>query len=101
MNRRPFGRTGAVVGEVGLGCWQLGGDWGTVEEETAFRILETAVEMGVNFWDTANVYGGGRSETLIGRFLTSPPGQRLCRHQAGARGDLPQRLYAGGGAPGD
>ena len=73
MNRRPFGRTGAVVGEVGLGCWQLGGDWGTVEEETAFRILETAVEMGVNFWDTANVYGGGRSETLIGRFLKAHP----------------------------
>jgi len=69
MNERALGRTGAVVGEVGQGCWQLGGDWGTVEEETAFRILETAVEMGVTFWDTANVYGGGRSETLIGRFL--------------------------------
>ena len=73
MNRRPFGRTGAVAGEVGLGCWQLGGDWGTVEEETAFHILETAVEMGVNFWDTANVYGGGLSETLIGRFLKAHP----------------------------
>ncbi|MBN1138017.1 MAG: aldo/keto reductase, partial [Anaerolineae bacterium] len=75
MNNRIFGKTGAVVGEVGLGCWQLGGDWGTVEEETAFRILETAVEMGVNFWDTANVYGGGRSETLIGRFLKAHPAQ--------------------------
>jgi len=75
MNSRILGATGAVVGEVGLGCWQLGGDWGTVEEETAFRILETAVEMGVNFWDTANVYGGGRSETLIGRFLQAHAAQ--------------------------
>jgi aryl-alcohol dehydrogenase-like predicted oxidoreductase len=73
MNNRMFGTTGADVGEVGLGCWQLGGDWGTVEEETAFRILQTAVEMGVNFWDTANVYGEGRSETLIGRFLKAHP----------------------------
>ena len=75
MNNRVFGKTGAVVGEVGLGCWQLGGDWGTVEEETAFGILETAMEAGVNFWDTANVYGGGRSETLIGRFRKAHPGQ--------------------------
>ena len=73
MNHRALGATGAVVGEVGLGCWQLGGDWGTVEEETAFRILETAVEMGVDFWDTADVYGGGRSETLIGRYLKAHP----------------------------
>jgi len=75
MNERAFGKTGAVVGEVGQGCWQLGGDWGTVEEETAFRILGTAEELGVNFWDTANVYGGGRSETLIGRFLKAHPAQ--------------------------
>ena len=75
MNNRIFGKTGAVAGEVGLGCWQLGGDWGTVEEETAFRILETAVDMGVSFWDTANVYGGGRSETLIGRYLKAHPAQ--------------------------
>jgi aryl-alcohol dehydrogenase-like predicted oxidoreductase len=73
MNKRIFGTTGAVVGEVGLGCWQLGGDWGIVEEKTAFRILETAVEMGVSFWDTANVYGAGRSETLIGQFLKAHP----------------------------
>lgn len=75
MNNRVFGKTGAVIGEVGLGCWQLGGDWGTVEEETAFGILETAMDTGVNFWDTANVYGGGRSETLIGRFQKAHPGQ--------------------------
>jgi aryl-alcohol dehydrogenase-like predicted oxidoreductase len=68
VNKRAFGPTGAVVGEVGLGCWQLGGDWGTVSQETAFLILKAALENGVDFWDTANVYGAGRSETLIGQF---------------------------------
>jgi len=87
MNKRAFGTTGAVVGEVGLGCWQLGGDWGTVEEETAFRILETAVEMGVSFWDTANVYGGGRSETLIGRFRKTHPAQVFVATKLG-RGEI-------------
>ena len=68
VNKRAFGQTGAVVGEVGLGCWQLGADWGTVSKETAFLILSAAVENGVDFWDTADVYGAGRSETLIGQF---------------------------------
>ena len=55
---------------MGLGCWQLGGsDWGALDERTAFRILDAAVENGVNFFDTADVYGGGRSEELIGQFL--------------------------------
>ena len=87
MNNRVFGKTGAVIGEVGLGCWQLGGDWGTVEEETAFGILETAMEMGVNFWDTANVYGGGRSETLIGRFRKAHPSQVFVATKLG-RGEI-------------
>jgi aryl-alcohol dehydrogenase-like predicted oxidoreductase len=73
MNNRPFGKTGALVGEVGLGCWQFGGDFGPMDDETAFRILDTAVEMGVNFWDTADVYGAGRSESLIGRYLKEHP----------------------------
>lgn len=55
---------------MALGCWQLGGtDWGNVEDKTAFDILSTAVDTGVNFFDTADVYGNGRSETLIGQFL--------------------------------
>ena len=55
---------------MGLGCWQLGGtDWGNVEDKTAFDILSAAVESGTDFFDTADVYGNGRSETLIGKFL--------------------------------
>jgi aryl-alcohol dehydrogenase-like predicted oxidoreductase len=70
MKTRLFGKTGWSVGEVGLGCWQLGGgDWGDVSDEQALAILRAAVESGVNFLDTADVYGAGRSETLIGRFL--------------------------------
>lgn len=66
MQKRRLGKTGYNVSEIGLGCWQLGGDWGGMEETTAREILATAVKLGVNFWDTADVYGGGRSETLIG-----------------------------------
>jgi aryl-alcohol dehydrogenase-like predicted oxidoreductase len=70
MNARTFGKTGVRVSEMGLGCWQLGGtDWGNVEDRTALDILSAAVDAGVDFFDTADVYGNGRSETLIGRFL--------------------------------
>src|SRR5687768_4548198 len=70
MNHRPFNRTGAEVSEIGLGTWQLGGaDWGDVDEDRALETLRTAVECGVNFFDTADVYGMGRSEEIIGKFL--------------------------------
>jgi aryl-alcohol dehydrogenase-like predicted oxidoreductase len=69
MNTRQLGKDGNRIGEVGLGCWQFGGDFGDMKEETAISIMATAVENGVNFFDTANVYGAGRSENLIGRFL--------------------------------
>jgi aryl-alcohol dehydrogenase-like predicted oxidoreductase len=70
MNKRIFGNSNFNVSEVGLGCWQLGGDcWGDLDEAEALGILRAAVESGVNFLDTADVYGGGRSEQLIGKFL--------------------------------
>jgi aryl-alcohol dehydrogenase-like predicted oxidoreductase len=69
MKIRQLGKEGCRIGEVGLGCWQFGGDFGDMAEETAMFIMATAVENGVNFFDTANVYGAGRSEELIGRFL--------------------------------
>ncbi len=68
MNTRTLGKTGYVVGEIGLGCWQLGGDFGPVGDETARDILKTARSLDVNFWDTADVYGGGQSESRIGAF---------------------------------
>ena len=69
MHQREFADTGKSVSEIGLGCWQLGSDWGEVVEEDALAILTTAVDNGITFIDTADVYGDGRSERLIGQFL--------------------------------
>jgi aryl-alcohol dehydrogenase-like predicted oxidoreductase len=69
VKQRKFGHDGVLVSEVGLGTWQIGGSWGQVSEEDALSILHAALENGVTFFDTADVYGNGRSETLIGRFL--------------------------------
>jgi aryl-alcohol dehydrogenase-like predicted oxidoreductase len=70
MRTRWFGRTNVAVSEIGLGCWQLGGaDWGNLDDQRAFDILAAAADAGVTFLDTADVYGAGRSETLVGEFL--------------------------------
>jgi aryl-alcohol dehydrogenase-like predicted oxidoreductase len=70
MKTRKLGKNGFNVGEVGLGCWQFGGDWGAMDEGTADEILSASLACGVDFFDTANVYGGGRSEEWIGKFLS-------------------------------
>jgi aryl-alcohol dehydrogenase-like predicted oxidoreductase len=69
MEKRTLGRTGRAVGVVGLGAWQLGADWGEVDESDALAVLRAAVEGGVTFIDTADVYGDGRSERLVGQVL--------------------------------
>ena len=70
MEHRTLGKNGPKISEVGLGCWQLGGDWGDpLSEETGLGILQEAVKQGVTLFDTADVYGGGKSESLIGTFL--------------------------------
>jgi aryl-alcohol dehydrogenase-like predicted oxidoreductase len=71
MEQRVLGRTGRSVGVVGLGCWQLGGDWGSVPDDDALAVLDAAVGAGVTFLDTADVYGDGRSERLVGTFLAA------------------------------
>jgi aryl-alcohol dehydrogenase-like predicted oxidoreductase len=76
------------VSEIGLGCWQLGGDmWGDVSEADAFAILRAAVTAGTNFFDTADVYGGGRSEELIGKFLKTEERPIFVATKLGRRGD--------------
>src|SRR5437763_147944 len=75
MEQRVLGRTGRPVSVVGLGTWQLGADWGNVSEDEAMKVLRTAAESGVTFFDTADVYGDGRSERIIGRFLAGNAGQ--------------------------
>jgi aryl-alcohol dehydrogenase-like predicted oxidoreductase len=69
METRVLGRTGRAVSVIGLGCWQLGADWGDVSEDDAAAVLHAAVDAGVTFLDTADVYGDGRSERLVGRLL--------------------------------
>ena len=78
MNTRELGRDGILVGEVGLGCWQLGGtEWGDLDEDKAQAILKAAVASGTTLFDTANIYGNGRSEKLIGRFLRAGSGEGM------------------------
>ena len=69
MQTRGLGRTSRPVSVIGLGCWQLGADWGAVSESDALGVLHAAVDAGVTFLDTADVYGDGRSERLVGRLL--------------------------------
>jgi aryl-alcohol dehydrogenase-like predicted oxidoreductase len=74
METRKLGRTGRDVGVVGLGAWQLGADWGSVDESDALAVLRSAIEGGVTFIDTADVYGDGRSERLVGQVLKEHEG---------------------------
>ena len=105
MHERNFNGTNRPVSEMGLGCWQLGGsDWGALDDATALDILRTAADAGTTFFDTADVYGGGRSEKT---HRPVPQGRRraegnLRRHQARARPrHVPQRLHGGHRAPRD
>jgi aryl-alcohol dehydrogenase-like predicted oxidoreductase len=74
MEQRRLGKSGRNVSTVGLGTWQLGADWGDVDPGEAQAILAASVEAGVTFFDTADVYGDGRSEQAIGTFLAANPG---------------------------
>ncbi|WP_414772314.1 aldo/keto reductase, partial [Escherichia coli] len=62
-------RTGREISAIGLGTWQLGPDWGGVSEDAAMQVLGASADAGVTLFDTADVYGDGRSEELIGAFL--------------------------------
>jgi aryl-alcohol dehydrogenase-like predicted oxidoreductase len=91
MNKRALGRTGFAVSEVSFGAWAIGGTWGEVSDDESLRALNAAVDAGVNFIDTADVYGDGRSERLVARlrkerketlFVTTKAGRRLSPHTA-------------------
>ena len=72
MKQRTLGRTGYQVSEIGMGCWQLGGDFGPIGDATSQATLKAAHDAGITFYDTADVYGGGRSELQVGHFLKGP-----------------------------
>ena len=69
MKYRRLGRTGLKVSEVGFGAWAIGGSWGPQDENESIRALHRAIDLGVNFIDTAAVYGGGKSEKIIAEVL--------------------------------
>jgi aryl-alcohol dehydrogenase-like predicted oxidoreductase len=77
MQYRRLGRTGLEISAIGFGAWAIGGGWGGVDDAVSLRALHAAADAGVTLYDTADVYGDGRSERLLGRFLRERPGQRL------------------------
>nr|WP_295784087.1 aldo/keto reductase [Rhodoferax sp.] len=91
MKYRTLGRTGWMVSTVGFGGWAIGGSWGTVDEAEALKTLHRALDSGINFFDTADVYGDGRSERLLGAlrrersepfYIATKAGLRLDPHVA-------------------
>ena len=94
MRERIFGRTGHSVSEVGFGAWAIGDAWGRVNDEEAIAALHAALDAGVDFIDTADVYGDGHSERLIARALKARGGRRpFVATKVGRR--LPQQTVAG------
>jgi len=87
VNERTLGSTGYSVSEVGLGTWQIGGDWGDVAAETGRDVVRAALDAGVSFLDTADVYGDGRSESLIADVLAERDADPVVATKAGRRLD--------------
>src|SRR4051794_1436524 len=73
MKYRSLGRTGFNVSEISFGAWAIGGSWGDVDDSVSLRALHAAIDSGVNFIDTADVYGDGRSERLIAKLKAERP----------------------------
>jgi aryl-alcohol dehydrogenase-like predicted oxidoreductase len=85
MQYRTLGRTGMEVSTISLGCWAIGGTWGTVDDKESLRALHQAVDEGINFFDTADVYGDGHSERLIGQLLKERREKLFVATKAGKR----------------
>ena len=85
MERRQLGKTGFEVSVIGFGAWAIGGSWGSVDDETSMAALHAAVDAGVNFIDTADVYGDGRSERLIARLRRERQEPLVVATKAGRR----------------
>ncbi len=77
MQYRTLGKTGIRVSAIGFGAWAIGGSWGSTDDATSLRALHAAVDAGVTLFDTADVYGDGRSERLLARLLRERPGEGL------------------------
>ncbi len=77
MELRSLGRTGMRVSPISFGAWAIGGTWGAVDDAESLRALHAAVEAGMNFIDTADVYGDGRSERIVARLRRERPGETI------------------------
>jgi aryl-alcohol dehydrogenase-like predicted oxidoreductase len=94
MNKRELGRTGWTISPISFGAWGIGGDaWGTTDDDESMRALHRAVDLGVNFIDTADVYGDGHSERLIARLRKERSEPLIVATKAGRR--LPAQTAAG------
>ena len=87
MQYRPLGRTGWNVSTISFGAWAIGGTWGPVQDDESLAALETAIDKGVNFIDTADVYGDGRSERLVAKLKKSRKEEIIVATKAGRRLD--------------
>lgn len=85
MNYRPLGRTGWNVSDISFGAWAIGGAWGTTDDKESLAALNKAIDCGVNFIDTADVYGMGRSERLIAQLKKDRKEQIIVATKAGRR----------------
>ena len=100
MHSRRLGKTGRDVSEIGFGAWQIGADWGDVAEDEALATLHAAADAGVTFFDTADVYGDGRSERLVGRLLHERgPGAITVATKMGRRARADRRELLAGELP--
>src|ERR1044071_6060651 len=91
MQYRLLGRTGFNVSTISVGCWAIGGSWGKINDEESLAALHLALDRGVNFFDTADVYGDGHSEQLLAKlrkertekfYIATKAGRRLNPHEA-------------------
>ena len=87
MKYRELGRTGWKVSEISFGAWAIGGSWGDVDDRESLAALHRAVDLGVNFFDTADVYGDGRSERLLARLRRERNEEIIIATKAGRRLD--------------
>ena len=93
MQYRELGRTGWKVSDVSFGAWAIGGSWGAVEDKDSLAALHTALDRGVNFFDTADVYGDGRSERLLAKLRRDRKEKFYIATKAGRR--LPKQVPEG------
>lgn len=85
MQYRELGRTGWEVSTISLGCWAIGGSWGPVDDNESMAALHRAAKLGVNFFDTSDRYGDGRSERLLSRFRREHGGEIYIATKSGRR----------------